>query len=234
MIAWALEEATAELRAGEAPEGLLCPAERELFEALRVPKRRADWLLGRSVVKKLCRARLRARGGDAPLCDLAVVPAPDGSPRVLDARGEPLPITVSLSHRAGLAAAALCEGREAPLGVDIELVETRSPGFASDFFTEAEAICLAHAAPWDRSRVETEIWSLKEATLKALRVGLRVDTRTVEVRPRAEARTGWAEARLVGRDPAKAFVRDVGGFVLALVWLGRAELAEPLEEVELR
>ena len=68
------------------------------------------------------------------------------------------------------------------LGIDLEIVEPRSHGFVSDFLTPAEQEYVAgrgRGEAWDEAA--NLIWSAKEAALKVLRVGLRADTRTVEV-----------------------------------------------------
>ena len=65
------------------------------------------------------------------------------------------------------------------LGVDIEKVEDRSASWAQDYFSDSE-IELANCSD-DRTRCLTRIWSLKEASLKALGVGLRYDLKDVVV-----------------------------------------------------
>jgi 4'-phosphopantetheinyl transferase len=68
------------------------------------------------------------------------------------------------------------------LGCDLELVEPRSDAFIADYFTAKEQALVAHAGA-DRFRLVALLWSAKESALKALRVGLRVDTRSVIVSP---------------------------------------------------
>jgi 4'-phosphopantetheinyl transferase len=66
------------------------------------------------------------------------------------------------------------------VGADIELVEGRTATFVVDFFTPAEQSAIVTAPAEQRDLLATAIWSAKEAVLKALREGLRVDTRLVE------------------------------------------------------
>jgi hypothetical protein len=140
---------------------------------------------------------------------------------------------VSVSHRAGVVVAALCEGSDARLGIDVELCETRPATFAADYFTAAELACVERAPAGERARLETEVWSLKEATLKALRVGLSVDTRSIEVRPRRESAPGWGRAEVVRPGaPGGAMVRDLGSYVVSVVLLDRSLLPEPTLEPE--
>ena len=88
------------------------------------------------------------------------------------------------------------------VGVDLELVEPRSAGFVADFLTTAEqryvasrGACGEHG--WDLA--SNLLWSAKEAVLKVQRVGLRVDTRTVEVCIDHRASPdGWAALTATG------------------------------------
>jgi phosphopantetheinyl transferase len=217
------------LLAGEAPPGLLSGPERTFLARLHYPQRRRDWVLGRYAGKALCRAWLAQRGEDVPAERLTIAAEEDGSPFALLAGRGRLPLTLSLSHRAGYALCALAEPEHAPLGADLELCEPRAPGFARDFFTEAEQRLCAGAGA---VRVETEIWCVKEAALKATRQGLTIDTRAVEVAPRASPCAGWgvASVQLPRRSPATAFVRDEGIFVAALLLTTRT--TEPSGELK--
>jgi 4'-phosphopantetheinyl transferase len=158
-----------------AGEGWLAPAERARLAGLRLPERRAEWLLGRWTAKQAVRARLA--GGLAP-CEVEIRAAPDGVPEVL-LGGRPGPLTVSLSHRAGW---AMCTVAPAgcSLGCDLELVEPRGGAFVADYLTEAERALVERAGD-RRALAVTLVWSAKESALKALRAGLRLDTREVVV-----------------------------------------------------
>ncbi|NUQ07274.1 MAG: 4'-phosphopantetheinyl transferase superfamily protein, partial [Anaerolineae bacterium] len=81
------------------------------------------------------------------------------------------------SHSAGRAFCAL--GEQAMLGADLERIVPRAPGFAADYFTTAERALTAAADAAHRDLMTTAIWCGKEAALKALGLGLTVDTRTV-------------------------------------------------------
>ena len=235
MIAWDLRSAKEHpaLDAGAPPPGLLSAPERVFFERLKTPRRRREWLLGRWAVKGLVRAVLASRGEPFTASELTVAPDPSGAPYVLAPFRGRLPLTVTLSHREDLALVALSDRPEAPLGADLEKCEPRSAGFVDDFFTEREA-ALAFASP-DQDRCVTEIWSLKEAALKALRLGLTVDTRRIEASPRAETASGWRPAAVdlslqFVRSRGHAYVRDVGGYVATLAWLGATPFEAPSAE----
>ncbi len=67
------------------------------------------------------------------------------------------------------------------LGCDIEFIEPREPNFVSSFFTAEEMAAVA-ASGRNQDMLTTAIWSGKEAVLKALREGLRIDTRRIACR----------------------------------------------------
>lgn len=182
---------------GEGGDALpfLAPAEAAYLATLRTPKRRHDWLLGRRVAKRLIRAVLTARMGDAPpLNEIVILPHPNGWPQVsLPTLGLPaLPLTLSISHSHDRAFCTLVFGADRPLGGDIEVIEPRSPGFVADYFTAEERNLMAAAPDDQHATLANAIWSGKEAALKAIRRGLAEDTRLVTCIPALdEAGGGW-------------------------------------------
>ena len=64
---------------------------------------------------------------------------------------------------------------------DLETVEPHGDAFAADYFTVEEQALVAQAEPVDRWRLLALLWSGKESALKAMREGLRLDTREVIV-----------------------------------------------------
>jgi 4'-phosphopantetheinyl transferase len=169
-------------RAQDVPpgDGWLGPDERAVCCAFRVPKRRDDWRLGRWTAKQLVRAWLRRAGAPVPApAEVQVIAARDGAPEVRLLCPGPA-LALSLSHSAGVAVAALAPAGRA-IGCDVERVEPRSAAFVEDYFTEDEARRIRAAPPAQHDLVATLAWSAKESALKALRQGLRLDTRAVEV-----------------------------------------------------
>ncbi len=146
---------------------------------MRFAKRRSDWLLGRWTAKRAVAAYWKAPATHRMLAGIEIRSAASGAPEVFLA-GEAAAVGISLSHRAGRAVCAVAPP-DAALGCDLEIVEPRSDTFVSDYFT-AEEQALVRKAPWvDQPRVVTLLWSAKESALKALGVGLRLDTRCVSV-----------------------------------------------------
>ena len=169
------------------PEAWLSDAELERLARFRFPKRRGEWLLGRFTAKTLVAASLERRGARSQrLRSIEIVPEPSGAPLVRDVEaGTRLPVSLSLSHSAGRALAALLftdlPGSErCSVGADLELVEPRSEGFLQDFLTEGERAEVASLSPPERPARANGIWSAKESVLKALKLGLTVDTWKVE------------------------------------------------------
>ncbi len=100
-------------------------------------------------------------------------------------------MAIALTHRAGHAVCAVAPAGIL-LGCDLEVVEPRSDAFVADFFTPAERSLVAQAPPEDRPLLANLLWSAKESALKALREGLRRDTRSVEVSFPEGSEKGWS------------------------------------------
>ena len=125
----------------------LSPEEQSRFEAMRFPKRRAEWLLGRVTAKTLLTRCMPELSG-FPLNQLTIANQQEGAPFV-KVDGQILPIQISISHREGMAAAALSTNPEMGLGIDLEWVEDHPQSFYEDFFTSGEVNLLA-AVPSER------------------------------------------------------------------------------------
>lgn len=189
-LGWMVRSAS-EVPAGET---WLSAPEREVLARLRIDKRRSDFRAGRWTAKQAIRAYLREGGAPWPEVELpaedaiSIVAAPDGAPEVVfggEAAGVEAPLSVSISH-AGGRALAVVGPRGAVFGGDLEGVEPRSPALVEDFFTERERVWVAAQGEAGLSWGASLVWSAKEAALKALRTGLREDTRAVEIRVAGE------------------------------------------------
>ncbi len=145
----------------------------------RFPKRRADWRLGRWTAKRAVAACLRLADDRSSLNRIEISAASTGQPEVILAeRAER--VTISISHRNGVAICAVAFG-DVSLGCDLEVIESRSDNFVSDYFTAEERVTIAQTDAEERPAFVTLLWSAKESALKALHVGLRADTRGVTV-----------------------------------------------------
>ena len=172
----------------------LAPQEARVLAGLRFPKRRAEWRMGRWTAKRAVAEFLDVDPGL-----VSILAAPDGAPEAFVAEDR-APVVISITHRAGLAAVAV-GSPGVPLGCDLETLEERSPGFVRDYFTDSEQAAIASAPPEDAHCVVAVLWSAKESALKALRTGLRADTRSVEAT--TDAGVGACEGgRLIVRQVA--------------------------------
>jgi len=188
----------------------LAAGEHARLAAMPIPKRRADFRLGRFAAK---RALARLLRDPRPLSQFEIRSADDGAPEAW-VDGSALPIELSLSHSGGLALCAFAPGGS-KIGCDIEGIEPRSASFLADCLTTEERAALEAAAAEARQELVSVFWSAKESSLKALRTGLRRDVRSVTVRLASSACVdGWRRmALLCASDPelgANADVRLAG------------------------
>jgi 4'-phosphopantetheinyl transferase len=169
--------------------------ERARLDGMHIPKRRADWRLGRWTAKCAVSAYLNLARDSAALAAVELRPAPSGAPLVF-LRGRPLAVALSLSHSHGTGLCAVAPpGVE--VGCDLETVEARSPAFLADYFTGEERNLVARTPAAMRDRVLTLLWSAKESALKAMGCGLRLDTRSVNAAPAGFLEAGGEEWRRV-------------------------------------
>ncbi len=160
----------------DAATTLLAPAEAATYAALKVPKRRSDWLLGRITAKQLVAAHLAIAG--LRLDEIVIAADADGAP-FASLHGERLPLSLSISHSHATAFCALVDEPSATVGADIEYIEPRDPAFLRDYFTpeeQAGGAGMAAARGGDNAALERQ-----GSGAKSLREGLRIDTRQVQI-----------------------------------------------------
>ena len=218
------------LATGEAsvPDGTDWMSRRELarLDRLRFTKPRTEYLLRRWSAKRAVAAALDLPSDRESAARIELLNHPSGAPYVL-VDGQPAGVDVSLTDRAGWAVVLVSEPgslASGTLGVDLELVEARSAGFVADFLTEAEQRYVSSRGRcgepgWDMAA--NLLWSAKEATLKVQRVGLRVDTRTVEVSVNHEQdHEGWGPLVVTGGDGTAypGWWRRDGRFLLTIAY----------------
>ena len=174
-----------EQRVNDVPFGdeWLSAYEQSRLAALRFSKRRSDWRLGRWTAKSAVAAYLGLpRQADA-LAQIEVRPEGSGAPEILlpDCRAH---VALSLSHSQGI---GLCIVASAgtPVGCDLESVESRKSAFLTDYFTDSEQELASQTPGPKRDLLLTLLWSAKESALKAMRCGLREDTRCLHASPDA-------------------------------------------------
>jgi 4'-phosphopantetheinyl transferase len=207
LIFWAITKVHADWGQPEFEPDFLSPSELERLRRLRFPKRRREWLSGRWTAKNLL---VHSAPEYTRLClqKISVQNDGQGAPFFsLDGQGQ-LPVSLSISHRDEFVFCALTSTQGICLGVDIELVETRPASFLEDYFTaqEVEAVMLLEQEK--RACWITMGWSMKESFLKALGIGLRADTRRIEVA--GEMQSGDMDVNEVDWIPIDISAQDWG------------------------
>lgn len=237
VIYWCLGEAGPEgagLTISEIPK-FLSTEELTKYETLRFPKRRDEWTLGRVTAKRLLRTCVPELA-DVDFQRLTIANRSSGAPyAALD--GDPMALHLSISHRQGLAAAAMTSSLGFGLGIDLEWVEERDASFYSDYFTPGELELLPKSPSGQTARVGTLIWSAKEAMLKALGQGLRLDTRSVEVMRIANNSPGrWGELQVHATADRSTtwwgFWRQIGNTICTIAAAG-SPVSPELRQIEL-
>lgn len=199
----------------------LSPHELDHVESIRFTKRRSEYLTRRWTAKQAIATSLGLDPDPDNLARIEVRHHASGAPYV-EVDGAGATLDISLSDRAGWAVCLV--GRpgdttSGPLGIDLEVVEPRTETFVADYFTLAERNYVGTLPTTDdRHEAANLIWSAKEAALKVQQVGLRADTRTVEVtldtRPRPD---GWAAMTVSSDDGSMpGWWRRDGVFLLTI------------------
>jgi malonyl CoA-acyl carrier protein transacylase/phosphopantetheinyl transferase (holo-ACP synthase) len=194
----------------------LCDRERAEFQSLAGradvrPDQRIDWLFGRLAGKDAVRMLWHtAKGKRLFPIDMDVVHDSRGRPSAeyLDRQAAYALPSLSISHSGGLMAAMAAWTDR--LGIDLEKIEPRSPGFEEIAFDESERILLGSAP--DRDEWIARFWSAKEAVGKALGCGLAGGPRAFNIRAFVPG-TGAVQVAL-GADRAAEFADLAGRRIL--------------------
>lgn len=189
----------------------LGPHERAHLGRLHIPKRRSEWRLGRWTAKRAIAAYRKLSLNASALANIEIRPEPSGAPQVF-VSGKLEGVAISISHSAGTAICTLGDGR-IRLGCDLEIIEPRADAFLRDYFTQEEQELVYQEPPADRPRLITLLWSGKESALKALKHGLRVDTRSITVQPELQTYNCWTrfDVRSVWGDSFHGWSREAIG-----------------------
>ncbi len=210
----------------------LSPHERDHLASIRFTKRRDEYVTRRWTTKQAIASVLELDRSPAALARIEIRHRESGAPYVhLD--GTMAAVDVSMSDRSGWAACLVGPPgtmASGTVGVDLEVVEHRTPAFVADYFTASERAYVDAQPPHRHDELANLIWSAKEAALKVQQVGLRVDTRTVDVDLHGERQgdqlvDGWSAMTVTGRNgPMPGWWRRAGEFLLTIAF---AEPAEP-------
>jgi 4'-phosphopantetheinyl transferase len=158
----------------------LSAREMSCLHTMRFAKRRNDWRLGRWTAKRALAACLNLPSDLSALASTEILAAQSGAPEVL-LFGQRASVTISLSHRAGIAMCGVALSGDC-IGCDLEIIEPRSDAFTVDYFTVDEQTLVEGTPMEERPLLVTLLWSAKESALKALHMGLRLDTTCLDVK----------------------------------------------------
>lgn len=142
---------------------------------------------------------------------LVSIPGRKAGQHVPVVSGMHLPISLSISHAGDTSFCALYAASnddqddqavlnglstsgQIQIGADIERIETRPGGFVQAYFSADEIVRFDSAPIEWREVLINATWSAKEAVLKALHLGLAVDTRRVSClcRPPSSQAVSWS------------------------------------------
>ncbi len=186
---------------------LLSLEERQRAEQLHLLEDRRRFLAGRLLLRTLL-----SRYTGIPPQDISLDRTASGKPYWRD---PPLPLQFNLSHSRERVLVGLMW--QARIGVDLEWIRPvpRWQRIARRYFSAAEQARLLACPPAERERVFLELWTQKEALLKAMGVGL-------------------ARARAAAGDPCWLTLplRVAEGYVAAVA-MERLEVGGPVPTVQL-
>lgn len=221
-IAWLRERD--ETTVAELLDRHLSAEEAAYAATLPVPKRRWEWLAGRLAVKHGVRHHHRRRFGTvAAVADITVAPVLGGllagKPTVVVATP---PVggggtSISIAHSADFAVAACAAGE---IGIDLERSRELSPVLAGLLSTDDDSRSGSRLAGMPLPLR----WACKEAVLKYVGVGLRVDSSEVRLTGWwPDGRFSWVPGPRLRRCAAgigpgvHSWAREVDGYSLAVV-----------------
>ncbi len=154
--------------------GMLCEEELGRAERFRFPHLRRRFIAGRGALRLILAGYLST----APH-RLTFSYGPHGKPSLLEPAGN---IQFNISHSNDLMVAAIC--RDWPIGVDIEKEDPRfhALDIAQRFFCKRERDAIAEKGEKDGLRAFFQLWTAKEAVLKAASLGLASELSKLEIR----------------------------------------------------
>ncbi|SCK42137.1 4'-phosphopantetheinyl transferase [Variovorax sp. HW608] len=155
-----------------ADTGCLSQAERERAGRFVFARDRERFVAAHVALRQL----LSSHTGIAA-SELEFVQGEAGKPSLI----RPAGLQFNLSHSKSVALIAIGTAG-AEIGVDVEVLRSMpdADAMAASYFTEAEQRALAALPPARRERAFLACWTRKEACLKAIGLGLGVDTRSFE------------------------------------------------------
>lgn len=149
-------------------EACLEKGERQRYQQMRSREAAEQYLLGRAGLRQLLAFHHPGRNPQ----DWRFSTLSGGRPILLDDAGMPSELSFNVTHVADRLAIALC--RSAHVGIDLEAGRRAvdSGGIAARYFCSCEREMLMQLDGEARERYFLQLWTLKEASVKADGVGL--------------------------------------------------------------
>lgn len=183
---------------------LLAPEERARVASFTHPGRQQSFTLGRAAARTLLAERLGVRPDQVPLRV-----ADDGG---VDVDGAAM--RLSIAHSGAHAVAAVAER---VVGIDLERIAPRHKGVPR-FILHPDEYAPFEALPLHRDRTVILYWTLKEATLKALRTGFRLSPKKLRLEIDLAAQS--AQAHLPDRPPLHLRFEERDAYYMAVAFEG--------------
>lgn len=192
---------------------ILSPSEQARAEQFRFLRHRNNYVIRHGILRIL----LACYVGQRP-SGLEFTMGARGKPELRSASGEP-GIHFNLSHSRDVA--LLGFARACPIGVDVERLDPvpDCEQIARRFFSQAEAASLAALPGEMRDHRFLELWTCREALLKATGEGLVAGGATPEARPSGPSASGFGGAERAPQVSAEWRIhsfRPLPGYVAAV------------------
>ena len=184
----------------------LSEEEREQASLFNHPKRKHSFILGRAAARQLA-----GRALNLPPPQIPLLIAPDGAPYIDSPKAE-----LSIAHSDHKAVAAFSRTRQ--VGIDLEAIRTRHSGLKR-FLLHPQEYAMFEALALDYDSSIILCWTLKEATLKAMRTGFRVSPKTIQLS--IDVPSNAATAKVEGGAGWKLWFEIEYGFILSIAYSGR-------------
>lgn len=182
----------------------LPPEEQDRLAAFTHAGRRQSFVLGRAAARALLAERLGVAPAQVPLRIAA-----DGG---IDIDGAVMKLSIAHSGEHAVAAIA-----PRTVGIDLERIAPRHEGLPR-FLLHPDEYAAFDALPLDHTRSLILCWTLKEATLKALRTGFRRSPKKLRLEINLPAQS--ACVHLLDRPPMHLRFEEREGFYLAVAFEG--------------
>ncbi|MEA1674897.1 4'-phosphopantetheinyl transferase family protein [Nitrospirillum sp. BR 11163] len=158
--------------------------------------------------------------GRSPAALAFTLLTPQGKPGLVDA---PAGLDFNLSHTDGLVACAMTLEAGTRVGVDVERGDRRIGVEVATAMFAAEELAWLDARPTGRSGPDlVTFWTLKEAYIKALGLGLSLPTDSFAIAPDGPILVRHDGALPAGRE-CRLWTRDLpSGHKAAVAWMGPA------------